>query len=192
LRAKLLSVLEAPQNWPSNALANTFHQMSLLRRVFVGAYINRYYLYQIDYRNDPINPWRVIDATPETTESLQPAMMAELTGLSEDTDCEVFKQWFDHGGPALQTRYVLNELHRNDGRAPRCGVPDFGWLRHQESTDFRGVLYSYLALLEYLPTSTRSLLLAGLTDDGQLCLDKNKATSTGWLRKVCEESIPGR
>ncbi|MDD5029913.1 MAG: hypothetical protein PHH58_10495 [Rhodoferax sp.] len=190
LRAKLQSVLDAPQAWPSHALSTTLRQLTRLRRTFAVPFVHRWYQYEIDYRNDPINPWRVLDSKPDTTWHLRAAMMVELNGIEEGIQCEVFKQWFDHSGASLQTEYVLGGLRRADGHLLQCGVPDFAWLKRQDATDFRYVLYGYLALLQYLPLPERNLLVSGLTDRGKLCPDKSKAVSTGWLQQICEKWIP--
>lgn len=187
LRAKLLSVLNAPQAWPAAALATTLHQLSNLRQTFAAPFVHRWYQYELDYRNDPINPWRVLDSA--SAAPVRAAIRAELGTLAQSTECEVFKQWFDHGGASLQTEYVLDRLRGADGHLPRCGAPDFEWLKRQDATDFRYVLYGYLALLEYLPAPERDKLVAGLTDAGRLCFDKNKVDSTGWLQAICEKGI---
>jgi len=187
LRAKLQSVLATPQAWPSGALPATLRQMSRLRQAFAVPFVHRWYQYEIDYRNDPINPWRVLDSAPDASGSLRAAVMAELERIEGDTQCEVFKQWFGHGGAALQTEYVLGRLRRPDHHLPQCGAPDFAWLKQQEATDFRYLLYGYLAMLDYLPAPERDALVSGLTEGGERCRASNETGSPDWLRQVCEK-----
>lgn len=186
LRAKLQSVLNAPQAWPAEALPTTLRQLSSLRRDFAAPFVHRWYQYELDYRNDPINPWLVLDAGSLPREDLRLALLAELERLAAqgDRNCEVFHQWFQHGGKSLQTEHVLARLRRADRGATQCGRPEFEWLRQQTSTAYRYVLYGYLALMEYLPEAEKSMLAIGLTDGGALCA-KADASSPGWLRKIC-------
>lgn len=194
LRAKLQSVLNAPQAWPSDALSATLSQLSQLRQAFAVPFVHRWYQYELDYRNDPINPWRVFDSKSDTTGNLRAAVLLELERLSQDkeTPCEVFDQWFKHGGESLQTEYVLGRLRRGDKQMSQCGAPDFEWLRQQTDTEFRYVLYGYLALLEYLPATEQNMLAGGLTTRGDLCIGKKKAVLPGWLQQICKKGISGK
>ncbi|MDO8930814.1 MAG: hypothetical protein Q7U97_00325 [Rhodocyclaceae bacterium] len=194
LRAKLQSVLGAPQAWPADALTTTLRQLSHLRRAFAVPFVHRWYQYELDYRNDPINPWRIFDSTPDPAGGLRAAVLSELERLAEDgnAECEVFDQWFRHGEKSLQTEHVLARLRRAGKRIPSCGAPDFAWLRQQTETAYRYVLYGYLALLEYLPTAEQEILASGLTDNGDLCAEKAGAAPRGWLRQICDKRVPGR
>jgi len=196
LRAKLLSVLHAPSAWPSGALPRTLRQMSELRGVFAGVYVTRFYVYQLDHRNDPINPWHVLDDTPDSDGRVGYAILPELRRLAEDpaTDCAVFAQWFLHSNqfphtegnlrrpdPLLQSRYVLAQWR--DRRPARCAAPDYEWLRQQTDTDARYVLYGYLALLDGLPADERRDVMDGLTNHGAACT--GEAARSGWLEQTC-------
>ncbi len=195
LRAKLQSVLNAPQAWPSDALSTTLSQLSQLRQAFATPFVHRWYLYKLDDRNEPINPWRVLDSRSDTTgDYVRTAVLVELERLSEnkDIECEVFEQWFKLGSKSLQTEYVLGRLRRTDKRASQCGAPDFEWLRLQTDTEFRYVLYGYLALLEYLPATEQRMLVSGLTMSGDLCNGKKKVGSPGWLQQICKKEISGK
>jgi len=193
LRAKLLSVLNAPHAWPDDALSVTLRQLSTLRRDFAFPYVRRFYMYEIDYRNDPINPWRIVDSELSEKQGLRLAILNELErlSLSNSAECEVFDQWFKHGGKSLQTEYVLRRL-RSTGKKPECGSPDFEWLRQQTDSEYRYVLYGYLALMDYLPETEKSMLAAGLTNDGALCGDKNETALPSWLRQICAKSRSGK
>jgi hypothetical protein len=188
LRAKLQSVLHAPHAWAADALAATLRQLSQLRQAFAVPFVHRWYLYELDYRNDPINPWRVFDSESEMGQDLRAAVLLELERLSADksTACEVFEQWFRHGGKSLQTEYVLGRLRRASPDAAQCGTPDFEWLRQQTGTEFRYLLYGYLALLDYLPATEQNMLASGLTNQAALCVGKAKAVAPGWLQQICK------
>ena len=200
LRAKLLSVLNAPNAWPGDALAITLRQLSTLRQDFSVPFVKRWNIYEIDYRNDPVNPWRVFEMEYPEKDVVRLALLDELERLSpgNDAECEVHEQWFRHGGPYLQTEHVLRRLRSPEQGAARCGAPDFDWLRQQAQTDYRHVLYGYLALMDSLPETERKILATGLTQDGVLCRSKKEIESKGWLGKLCAKErsekrlLPGR
>lgn len=189
LRTKLLSVLHAPQAWPSSALATTLHQLSRLRQVFATPFVHRWTFYELDYRNAPISPWRVVADAAARHPQLPTAILAELDSLGDEVDCEVFDQWFKHGGAQLQARYMLGRLRRHDGRKIRCGAVDIGWLKAQETTPHRDVLYGYLSSLGTFPESERETLVSGLTDRGRVCFDQKAMQSGGWRREVCRRWV---
>ena len=189
LRAKLQSVLNAPQAWPSSALATTLHQLSQLRQVFAVPFVRRWDLYKLDYRNDPINPWRFIDEAIALHPELLEAIRAELDRLGADVDCEVFDQWFKYGDASLMATYVLNRLKRNDGHKLQCGTIDMAWLQEQESTQYRYILDGYLSSFGVFPERERERLISGLTDKGRACYDKTKMKAGGWKRDVCRRWV---
>jgi hypothetical protein len=59
-------------------------------------------------------------------------------------------------------------------------------LRQQTGTEFRHVLYGYLALLDYLPATEQNMLASGLTNQAALCVGKAKAVAPGWLQQICK------
>jgi len=193
LRAKLRSVLNAQHAWPTDALSTTLRQLSSLRQDFAVPFVHRWYQYELDYRNDPINPWRIFDSRSAMTDEIRVAILAELERLStrKDTECEVFDQWFKHGGESLQTEYVLRRLRRTDKGTVQCGLPDFEWLRQQTDTQYRHVLYGYLALMEYLPETEKNMLAGGLTNGAALCSGKKEAALPSWLRQICNKGRSG-
>lgn len=193
LRAKLLSVLNAPDAWPGEALATTLRQLSTLREDFAVPFVHRWNMYEIDYRNDPINPWLIFNEKSADTEAVRLAMLNELERLSpgNNAGCEIHEQWFRHGGKSLQTEYVLRRLRTTDKRTLQCGAPDFEWLRQQTDTAYRHVLYGYLALIDYLPATEKNMLAAGLTNQATLCKGKNAATLPNWQSHICAKSRSG-
>ena len=190
LRAKLQSVLHAPHAWAADALAATLRQLSQLRQAFAVPFVHRWYLYELDYRNDPINPWRVFDSASEMRQDVRAAVLLELERLSADKSiaCEVFEQWFKHGGKSLQTEYVLGRLRRASPDAAQCGTPDFEWLRQQADTEFRYLLYGYLALFDSLPAAQQTMLASGLTQQAALCAGKAKTAAPVWLKQICNNA----
>lgn len=194
LRAKLRSVLNAPQAWPTDALSTTLRQLSGLRQDFAVPFVHRWYQYELDYSNDPINPWLIFDSSLAMPEEIWAAILNELERLStrKDVACEVFEQWFKHGGKSLQTEHVLRRLRRTDEGTVQCGSPDFEWLRQQTNTEYRHVLYGYLALMDYLPEAEKNQLAGGLTNNSALCRRKTEAALPSWLRQICSKGRSGK
>lgn len=200
LRAKLQSILNAPQAWSADALASALRQLSDLQQAFSVPFVKRWErFYELDYRNEHVNPWRVLAPKPEgtvkvikskskITGELKTAVLAELDSLSEEKNpaCEVFEKWFEHGEESLRTEYVLWQMRRSNKYIPKCATPDFEWLRQQTDTEFRYVLYGYLALLDYLPVPEQNALIHGLTDSGRLCAENVKTDSVNWLQQICK------
>jgi len=194
LRAKLVSVRQAPDAWPGDALQITLQQLSTLRQDFSHPFVHRWYMYEIDYRNDPINPWLIFDSAWAQTDVVQLALRNELNRLAvrNDAECEVFEQWFKQGGAALQNAHILSRLRLADHDAAKCGAPDFAWLRQQTETGYRHILYGYLALMDELPPAERNMLAIGLTNGAALCHGKNEASLPNWLRQVCAKGRSGK
>jgi|GEM_PF-1542149 len=198
LRAKLLSVLQAPSSWTPEALPTVLRQMSWLRSVFTSPFVSRFYMYQLDYRNDPINPWHVFDDMPDRDGQISHAILTELQRLAEDpkTDCEVFAQWLLHSNQfphregnlrqpdlSLQNRYVLTQWR--NGRQAHCIDPNYEWLRQQTNTSERYVLDGYLALLDEMHANERLAVVRGLTDNSKACFGETRQPD--WLEQVCKK-----
>lgn len=186
LRAKLLSVLNAPQAWPSGSLATTLHQMTRLRQTFAVPFVHRWYQYELDYRNDPVNPWRVLPSTPAQAAQVRTAILEELGRLADGTDCEVFKQWFDHGARSLQSLHVVDRLA--DKRPLHCAAPDWEWLQQDNDDEARDTRDRYLALLGHLSGNDQDMLLTGFSAGGSRCFEGNPAPPA-WLKDVCRTWI---
>jgi len=186
LRAKLLSVMSATQAWPADALATTLHQMTALRQTFAIAYVHRWYQYELDYRNDPINPWRVFAPKADPSLTTQLALLDELDRIDDSADCEVYEQWFKHGGKSLQTIHVVRRLA--DRLPVRCAAPDWEWLRQDGNDEARYTRYRYLALLGHVSVSDQDLLVSGLTQGRARCADK-PAAQPDWLQALCRNWV---
>ena len=198
LRAKLQSVLEAPSHWPSDALPVTLRQMSGLRERLIGGH----YVYELDDRNEPINPWRVLGDLPKRDERVDSAILAELQRLASDapTDCAVVHQWLTHGGSAVRVRHALAQWRDAPGREPSCvliesgsgtrGADDLQWLAQQTSSSERSVLYGYLAAMGEFPEPTRAWVRDGLTNGGQAC--RATAPRPDWLAQLCEQRVSSK
>jgi hypothetical protein len=186
LRSKLLSVLNAPRAWPSDALANTFQQMTDLRQVFATTYVSHWGRYDIDSHNEAINPWLVHMSVPAMMPSVRSATLAELGRIDPATDCEVFQQWLEHDGPALATTYALQELEAQ--RPLRCVFPDLTWLKEGKSAEARGLRDRYIALAESSGL-LRDGMLAVFTDRAESCFDENADNTPSWVREMCDTWI---
>ncbi|MBI5041019.1 MAG: hypothetical protein HZB57_07430 [Gammaproteobacteria bacterium] len=188
LRAKLISVLNAPTAWPADALQALLHQLTQLQQKLAAAIDHRWNYYELDYYNEPVNPWSVFARCPGNTPQVQAAILAELNGIGADATCAVYEQWFKQGGASLQTAYALKRLTAN--QSLRCASPDWAWLKQGRSSGARALRNGYLALLGRGETgSMHDMLLSGLTDNGQACFDGNAVADTGWLHDVCKTWI---
>lgn len=185
LRAKLLSVTHAPGAWPVDALATTLQQMTQLRQAFAVPYVRRWYVYEIDYRNDPLNPWLVLPIDTVPARPVREAILAELDRAGDAVGCDVFRQWFDHGGKSLQSVHALRRMQRADRPASSCASPDHEWLRQDADAEAAEVRAGYLGLLGRVSARDHDALLTGLTDGGARCFERRGAKTPGWLRRVC-------
>lgn len=186
-RAKLLSVINAPDAWPAGALATTFNQMTRLRQAFTGPFVERWN-YTLDYQNGPVNPWFVLSYYSQLTKSLRNAIATEIDTLGEDVPCEVFKQWFDLGGKTLSTEFALKEL--STGRKHRCANPDWSLVVHEKSSDAQALRKQALDLMNKPQSgSARDELLSSLTDNGARCFDRKMLAEAAWMKKLCKTWI---
>lgn len=188
MRAKLLSLLYAPDAWPSDALPTALHQLTQLQRTFVAEIDHRRSQYALEYYNEPVNPWPVLASDAPGAPQVQTALMAELTGIGDDTPCAVFEPWFEHGGEPLQTAHVLQRLTAN--RTSRCASPDWEWLKQGQSEQARQLRNAYLARLDQPDSgAAQDWLLSGLTGQGERCFDAKAVAAQDWLRDVCSAWI---
>jgi hypothetical protein len=193
LRAKLQSVLNAPQAWPSGTLATTLAQVARVSEVFGVGFVQRWQHYRLNYSNEAVNPWRVFDPVEGMSLETRLAILDQLERLpaDKDLDCGTFEQWFRYGGKALRAEYVLRRLRRSDRVEASCVMPDFEWLRQQGDTEFRPVLYGYLALMDHLPQTERNMLARGLTSNRAGCSTEHAPAQPGWLRQLCDKGRYG-
>ncbi|MBI5462472.1 MAG: hypothetical protein HY941_09840 [Gammaproteobacteria bacterium] len=184
LRAKLISVLNAPAAWPSQALPISLHQLTRLQQRLDAAIDYRRQYYELDYYNEPVNPWTVFARCPGNTPQVRAAILAELNAIGDTADCAVYEHWFKHGGTSLQSTYALQRLRAN--RPLRCASPDWAWLQQGRSREARALRNGYLALLGRIESGAlRDRLLSGLTENGQGCFDQDGAPAQVWRRAVC-------
>ncbi len=186
LRAKLASVLNAPEHWPPDALPRTFRQMSQLRRDFAVPYVLRWSFYELAYANAPLDPW-VVAGLSVAQGPAGPAMAAELRRLAMENppNCDVLEPWLGAGGPALQTEHALWRMRQGGTRAkePGCATPDYTWLSAQADTPHRHLLFGLLAYMAHLGVAEQAPPLDGLTQAGAAC--KARAAAPAWLAQVC-------
>jgi hypothetical protein len=174
LRAKLLSVTAAPGNWPPEALSATLHQLTKLQEWYAANVDHRRYLYELDYRNEAVNPWNLVGRVPAE------ALLRELEALTPTTDCKVHEQWFKHGGPDLASRYSLHRLNVEGGL--RCATPDWAWLTQATDPAAQALRDEYVGMLGGLDSGVaRDMVLSGLMATSG-CSDKGRPA---WLASVC-------
>ncbi|HWS03377.1 MAG TPA: hypothetical protein VN448_08275, partial [Gammaproteobacteria bacterium] len=190
MRAKLLSLFNAPRAWPPQTLATAVHQMTLLQQTLSAAIDHRWQQYELDYYNEPINPWSVFALDAAKTPQVHNTMLAELAELEKltprgsDALCAVHEQWFKHGGAALQTAYALQQLQAN--QSPRCASPDWAWLKQGETAQALDLRTAYLALPGHIDSGAlHDSLLSGLTGNGEACFNAEATPTTVWLQAVC-------
>ncbi len=186
LRAKLLSVLNAPQAWPSGALAKTLRQMTRLRQAFATRYVRRWSRYEIDSHNDPISPWRVLMSVPAMVATVRSAILAELELIDTAAHCDVFEQWFEHDGPILQTTFALQQLTAQE--PSRCAYPDLAWLREGKTAEAKKLRDRYLALAETSGLMRDGALVA-FTDQAERCFAEESDGIPLWVRELCDTWI---
>ena len=185
LQARLRSVLAAPQAWPQDALAQTLEQMSALRAQQESPFTRQFSYYQIDYYNEPINPWGILfneyrpSEAPrwngEWTEQprpagqlaqLRPAVLVELRRLNRQ-ECHLSDPLLKvGGGPELTADFVLASLRGNPPALPNCATLDYDWLQTDAAAPVREQL---LSLLPQLGGKERESLLGGLTVNAERC-----------------------
>ncbi len=184
LRAKLLSVLNAPDSWPTAALPTTLHQMTQLRQKIDTAMDYRWSYYDLGYYNEAVDPWNIVGAGINKHPRLRSAVMAEVNGLGDDASCTLFEPWLQSGGPALRSSYVLQ---RWQGKHPvRCGSPDWAWLKAGKTEEASKLRERYLDFLNKDATAAlREQLLNEFTDTAKSCFDAKDGTTPDWLRKLC-------
>lgn len=189
LRAKLQSVLNAPAAWPPQALAAVLQQLTRLRTATVGAINYRRQYYELDYHNEPINPWRFIAARIDLSAQLRGAVFAELNRMANQAPCEVFEQWFKNGGESLQSEFALQ--HLADSPQLKCAWTKWDWLREGKSVQARDLRKKYLDALEQSASGAamREQILSKLSRDGEQCFDNKGGSSQPWLADVCKRWI---
>ncbi|MBK7794024.1 MAG: hypothetical protein IPJ62_17095 [Betaproteobacteria bacterium] len=184
VRAKLLSVLNAPSSWPSGELPATLHQLTLLQQKLATAFDERWFYYELDYRNESVNPWRVVHANLDKHPHLREAVLAEADSLPDDAACKVHEQWLRKDDPALQTAYALQQM--TSGRPLRCASPDWVWLREGASAAAIKLRDGYLGLLDGTESaSLRDSLLTEMTAAGNACFEPGNGPAPAWLRQLC-------
>jgi hypothetical protein len=187
-RAKLQSVLNAPAAWPPQALAALLQQLTRLRTGTVGAIDYRRQYYELDYHNEPINPWRIIAARLDQSAQLRGAVLAELNRMGNQAPCEVFAQWFKNGGESLQNDFALQ--HLADSPPLKCAWTKWDWLREGKSAQARDLRKKYLDVLEQSESGAiHEQILSKLSRDGEQCFDQKGGSSQPWLADVCKRWI---
>jgi hypothetical protein len=185
LRAKLLSVLHGGTAWKPDALAATLRQMTALRQKMYAVMDWRLESYELEYRNDHLNPWWIVAENFATLPQLRNAVWAELDSYQDNVACASFEPWFKTGGPALQSEYVLKRWEQ--GQAARCASPDLEWLKKGETAEARALRQRYLALIGRGDLDEQ--LLGSFTGNGAACFGPEAAAQQDWQRELCRNWI---
>ncbi len=186
LRAKELSVLNAQQAWPAQALPTTLHQISGLLQKITQADNFRWSYYRLDSYMDLVTT--VSSPSAGSSPRVQAAVLAELESLVNSPSCEVLAAWIKGGGKALQNTFALR--HVSDQPPLRCVGPDWEWMRLGETEEARSFRSRYIGLLGKVESGVvQETILSQFTDRGNLCFDRKGSASQEWLREPCERWI---
>ena len=183
LRAKLTSIIHAPEAWPSHALRATLQQMSAFWLKLNEALKPGWRYYALDYYNEPVNPWQVLSLDGEKNPEVQAAVLEELQRLASARSCDVMDAWLKDR-PVLRARFALYQL--KDKQALGCVSPNWDWLHAGETKESRDLYQQYFGLLGQLQSGImHEVLLSELTDYGKHCFDKNRRASQPSLAEIC-------
>ncbi len=184
LRAKLLSLLNAPQAWPATALDTSIAQLTRLQQNLNASIDYRWRYYALDYANEGINPWTVFARPEAQTDATQNAVLDMLNGLGRYTPCTIYEQWFKHAGAYLQTAHVLQSIQRN--QPLRCASPDWTWLQQDGSPRAQALLTGFLSLPGTLGNGAlHDTILDGLTDNGESCFRTDGTAIPEGIKALC-------
>lgn len=205
LRAKLVSILAAPDAWPADALQQTLRQVIALQKPIQDPYAYHYYYNDISYRAAAISPWLVLyselrrrdkgsgeipadllswEERPReaaVVNRVRAAVIDELSAIDGKVECGVFEPWLT---PVVKSEYALRRLQQPGAQLPECVSPDWKWLA-VTSEDAVRLRPQYLDLVRTANDRTREMLLSRLTGDGEECFGGKKNPLPDWKRSLC-------
>lgn len=184
LRAKLLSILNAPASWTPQALSIVLHQMTLLRQKVLSVMDWRLPEHDID-QNEHLSPWKIVASGVDKYPPLRKAVLAEIEGLTGDKGCALSQYWLKHSGKPLEAIYALQR--KREGLPAGCASPDWEWLQKGESAEALALRKGYLNLLAR--GEADETWLSHLTDNGALCFDRPDSPKPDLQRQVCRKHI---
>lgn len=192
LRAQLASTLAAPAAWPAEALPQALRQMATLQveqdRARWDPHRN-WSRYELGHGNDPIDPWRLLDAVASQPAGLA-ALRAQIIALpvSVHGDCQGHESWLRRMPQGVLTGLALETWRA--GRPSPCVQPDWNWLRGSQPTpEARAALVSLIRLLDDAPGQVHEQVLSGLTNDGADCFEEGLRQAVDELQQVCRRWI---
>ncbi len=188
LRAKLASVVKRPAAWPADALANTLHQMTTLKRSMTKIIDHRWQYYEVGYDNALVDPWGLLGGYLAESPAVRDAVMAEINAIGgDDQNCSLHRSWVGIH-PDLLDLFVLQ--HLQDTPAFPCDKPDWSRIKAGATplaVELRG---QYLTLLQRTPSdATRDEILSQLTSNGDDCFSAQGKPTSNWQADLCRTWI---
>lgn len=186
LRAKLQSVLAAPDAWAPGALGDMLEQLLRQRTMTAQAADHRWSVFALAYYNEPINPWGLVAEATQQQPAMRAAVTRELTRLTQSgSRCSEFEPWLEAGKPSLGAEFALPLWTK--GQATPCVTPDWAWLR-DPAPAAAALRAGYLALLD-VPghPARREELLTTFSDQGSACF--NREPPPDWMQAICRAWI---
>lgn len=188
LRAKLISILEATDAWPVDALNKTIRQIITLQQLLQTPYAYHFDYVDMDYRSPASSPWLVLKSLRdvETKKLVQAVVVYELSKVERGIDCRVFEPWLT---PALRTEIALSASQPSVDRLSECVKPDWRLLLEGESDDAVQLRTRYFDVVQTADPQFREMLLSNLTHDGNDCFGDKKTVASDWQHKLCQKWI---
>lgn len=188
LRAKLASVVKQPSAWPVDAMANTLHQMTALKRSMTKIIDQHWHYYDLGYHNALVDPWGLLGRYLAESPPVRDAVMAEINAIGgDDENCSLHRSWLDIH-PDLINLFVLQ--HLKDTPAFPCDKPDWSRIKAGATplaVELRG---QYLNLLQRTPSdATHDEILSQLTSNGDDCFSAQGKPALNWQADLCRTWI---
>lgn len=191
MRAKQLSVVNAENAWPPQALQKMLHQISGLLHMITAANNFRWNYYNLDYYDEHYynrgDGYYGYAPSLETGQSprMQAAVLKELENLANNDSCGTLEVWLKLGGQKLRSTFALR--HLIDQPPLRCINPEWEWLKLGHSEEARDLRNQYLGLLGHIESGAiYEMLLSRFTDNGNSCFSE---AAQEWQRDVCKTWI---
>lgn len=187
LRAKLQSVLAAPDAWPPGALDDMLAHLQRQRSMTAQATDHRWSMFTLSYYNEPINPWGLVAQASSQQPAMRAAIMRELGRLTQSgAGCSEIEPWLEAGKPSIGAEFALPLW--TEGRSTPCITPNWAWLMGP-APEAGALRAGYLALLERPGhPARRDELLTTFTDQGGACFNR-EPPSPDWTQALCRAWI---
>jgi hypothetical protein len=191
LRSKMLSVLSAPNAWPSDALAKLLPNIFELEQALNQLEPGRFGRETIDHHYS-ISPWNAVSSLGETDLALVRQAISHHVMQSEPNrkvtvaECEALNIQLSRGGHTIREEYIISRWAT--GRSSPCANPDWVWLTERKDPEAAIMRETYLSRLDGMLDIGRVVILSNLTSDAHDCFKRNVAISES-LKSACQHWI---